>query len=85
MSEADVNACPHLENIRIMTRRVCLKVLGYSRHAIWMPKSAKKSLLKIHPQHLDRSVGAKSVLLLQLIITRRISDPLQPHLHKFFW
>ena len=25
------------------------------------------------------------VLLLQLIIARRISDPPQPHLHKFFW
>ena len=42
MSEADINACPYLENIRIVTRRVYFKVLGYSRHAIWTLKSAKK-------------------------------------------
>ena len=46
MSEADINACPYLENIRIVTRRVYFKVLGYSRHAIWMLKSAKKVIIE---------------------------------------
>ena len=32
----------YLEYIRVMTRKVCLKVLDYSVHAIWTPKSAKK-------------------------------------------
>ena len=42
-SEADINARPYLENIRIVTRRVCFKVLGYSRYAIWKPKKGQKS------------------------------------------
>ena len=63
------SACPHLENIRIMTREVRLWVLGYARGAIWTLESAKKI---IHRQHLDRTVGTNSVLLFQLTVARRI-------------
>ena len=41
-----------------MSRKVSLKVLGYSRHAIWTPKSAKIQLPKIHPQHLERELSS---------------------------
>ena len=46
-----------------------LKILGYSRYTIWTPKSAKKVIAEIH-----------SIVLLQLIITRRISDLSYPNL-----
>ena len=65
------SACPHLENIRIMTREVRLWVLGYARDAIWTLESAKKI---IHRQHFDRTVGTNSVLLLQLTVARRILE-----------
>ena len=41
-----------------MSRKVSLKVLGYSRYAIWTPKSAKIQLPKIHPQHLERELSS---------------------------
>ena len=54
-----------------MTREVRLWVLGYARHAIWTPEGAKKI---IHWQHLDRTVGTNSILLLQLTVARRIPE-----------
>ena len=41
-SDTNINVCTSLENIRIMTKKVILKMLGYSRYTIWTPKSAKK-------------------------------------------
>ena len=63
---ADINACPYLENIRIVTRRVCFKVLGYSRHAIWTPKSAQKVITENSSTTL-RSDPIRSQIRLSLI------------------
>ena len=58
-----------------MTRKVCLKVFGYSVHAIWTPKSAKKviteSSSESHSLYYGRELSS--------------SLPPQPNLNKYFW
>ena len=65
----------HLEYICVMTRKVCLKVLGYSVHAIWTPKSAKKVITESSSESHRSYYG------------RELSStlPPQPNLHKYFW
>ena len=64
----------YLDYIRVMTRKVCLKVLGYSVHAIWTPKSAKKVITESSSESHRSYCGCELSCSLAP----------QPNLHKYF-
>ena len=76
-SATNINVCTSLENICIMTKKSHLKDFGLlSLYHLDAEKCQKSNCRKF--------IRNTSIVLLQLIITRRISDLSYPNLHNWW-